>query len=162
MIYPNDIIAVTMRPPIKPILATLLFFTLAAAAQEIGYWRASSQAARTITGDIALSPEKLTVNFLAFPIARIRALTPAEIDAAFSPDPGTQGSASLYRLDVSASQKFLHKNTLCGTDETKWMATYASGRTLTVTLFSDDKPPVFTREALTDSPTLCGTFSYAK
>ena len=151
-----------MRTPIKPILTTLLFFTVVAFAQEIGYWHASSQTARTITGDIALSTEKLTVNFLAFPIARIRALTPAEIDAGFNPDPGTPGSASLYRLDVPAAQKFLHKNTLCGTDETKWMVTYVTGRVLHVALFSDDKPPVFTHEALTDSPTLCGTFAYER
>jgi hypothetical protein len=153
-----------MRTPTKLTLALLLTLTvtLTAFAQELGYWRATSQTSRDITGDIALSADKLSINFLAFTIAHIRALTPAEIDAAFSPDPGTQGAASLYRVDIPSSRKFLHKNTLCGSDDTKWMATYTSGRSLTVAFFSDDKPPTLTHEALTDSTTLCGIYSYVR
>ena len=152
-----------MRPLLKPVLTTLLLiFTLTAAAQEIGYWRASSQVARSITCDISFSTERLTLNLLTFPIARSRALTPAEIAGAFNPDPGAPVAGSLYRLDISASQKFLRKNTLCGTDETKWMATYISGKSLVIAFFSDDKPPVLTHEALADSTTLCGIFSYVR
>lgn len=42
------------------------------------------------------------------------------------------------------------------------MAAYVEGRTLKVAFFSDAKPPVFTLEALANSPNLCGTFTYTR
>src|SRR5579871_6279076 len=90
-------------------VGTTLAATLAmaqATGPEAGYWRASSQTARSITGDIAFSGDKLTINFLAFTIAHIRPLNTEETISAFNPDPGTQGSASLWRLRISAAQKF--------------------------------------------------------
>ncbi|GAC1420098.1 MAG: hypothetical protein NVSMB62_13710 [Acidobacteriaceae bacterium] len=142
--------------------AVLAFTTLSAAAQEAGLWHAASQTARAITGDIGLSAAKLTINFLTFTIARIRTLEPAEINGAFNPDPGTQGSGTLYRLNVPASTKLLRKNTLCGTDDTSWMATWVTGRTLEIAFFSGQKPPVFTAEAVANSADLCGTYLYTR
>ena len=145
-----------------PALTLPLLLALPALAQEAGYWRADSQTARSITGDIALSPDKLTINFLAFTISRIRGLESAEVSAAFNPDPGTSGAASLFRLDIPASRKFLHKNTLCGTDDTTWMATFVAGRTLTIVFFSGPRPPTFTVDALSNSSDLCGTYTYIR
>jgi hypothetical protein len=160
---------VPTRPLQKSVLTALLALILPASlpAQEAGYWRAASTTARGITGDISFATEKLTINILVITVSRIRALTADEIAAAFNPDPAPQGSSpqglgSLYRVDIRATQKFLHKNTLCGSDDTKWMATYVSGRSLSLAFFSDDKPPTLTREALNDSTTLCGTFSYSR
>lgn len=144
------------------IAALLVIAALSARAQEAGLWHATSQTARAITGDIGLSADKLTINFLTFTIARIRALEVQEINGAFNPDPGTQGSAALYRLNVPASTKFLRKNTLCGTDDTAWMATWVTGRTLEIAFFSGPKPPVFTAEAIANSADLCGTYLYTR
>jgi hypothetical protein len=141
----------------------VLLCTLTLTAQELGNWRASNQTAKSITGDIGLAPEKIFINFARFTMSRIRALQPAEISAAFSSEGDTAaGAGSLYRLSIPPEQKFLHKNTLCGSEETQWMATYVEGKTLKVAFFSDAKPPVFTLEALQNSTNLCGTFTYTK
>jgi len=147
--------------------AALLLSTSSLFAQENGNWRAANQTAKSITGDIALAPEKLFINFSRFTMSRIRPLEQPEIAAAFEAegDPaaaGASGSGSLYRLSIPPEQKFLHKNTLCGSEETQWMATYLSGKTLKVAFFSNAKPPVFKLEELANSANLCGTFTYTR
>lgn len=133
-----------------------------AAAQERGYWRAASNTARSITGDVSLSDEKLVLDFSGYTLAKIRALQPAELSAAFDADSNAGGSGNLYRLNVPATKRLLHKNTLCGTDDTEWMATYVAGRSLQLAFFSGERPPVLTLQALSDSSDLCGTFSYTR
>jgi hypothetical protein len=133
-----------------------------AGAQDKGYWRASSSTAQSITGDVALSDEKIAINLVTFTIASIRALKPEEIMAVFNPEDMTGGSGSLYRVSIPASRKFLKKNSLCGSEDTKWMATYVSGRLMKIAFFSGEKPPVFTSAAIADSTDLCGTFSYTR
>jgi hypothetical protein len=144
------------------LLLTLLLLTLPALAQERGNWRASSNTARSITGDISLSDQKLTLSFSPFTIARIRALENPEISAVFDNATNTEGSGSLYRLSVPATKKFLNKNTLCGGEDTQWMVAYATGRTLQLAFFSGQKAPTFTPEAIANSTDLCGTFTYTK
>lgn len=151
-----------MRRLPSAVIAAVLAVALTAFAQEDGYWRASSQTAKSITGDISFSADKLAIDFLLFPIARIRSLGDQEINAVFNPEPGTQGNGSLFRLDIPASRKFLHKNTLCGSDDATWMISFVAGRTLELKFFSGQKPPVLTPEALVDSGELCGTFIYSR
>jgi hypothetical protein len=139
-----------------------LALVVCAAAQERGYWRAASNTARSITGDVSLSDEKLVLDFSGYTIAKIRALQPAELSAAFDADSSAGGSGNLYRLNVPATKRLLHKNTLCGTDDTEWMATYVAGRSLQIAFFSGDKLPVLTLQALSDSSDLCGTFAYVR
>lgn len=139
-----------------------LVFTLPLSAQDTGYWRADSSTAKSITGDISIADTKLILNYLAFPLAQIRKLTPAEGLAAFDVDPASGVGGNLYRLNISASQRFLHKNTLCGTEATQWMVTYAAGRSLYVDLFSGTEMPKLTFDALQDAPSLCGTFAYIR
>jgi len=146
----------------KALAAPVLLCSLASFAQETGNWRASNQTAKSITGDIGIAPEKLYINFIRFTMSRIRALKPEEISAAFEADANAAGAGSLYRLSIPPETKFLHKNNLCGSDETQWMATYVEGKTLKVAFFSDAKPPVFTLEALRNSTNLCGTFTYTR
>ncbi len=131
-----------------------------AAAQEKGYWRAESSTARSITGDVEISDEKIAINFVTFTVARIRALTPEEDSAVFSADAG--GNGSLYRLNVPASKRFLKKNSLCGSDDTQWMVTYVLGRSMEVAFFSGQKPPIFTSDAIANSTDLCGKFGYVR
>jgi hypothetical protein len=146
----------------KAITGSILLCCLTLAAQEKGMWRAMSSTARSITGDVALSDEKISINFSTFTMAQIRTLDKAETSAAFDAVSTPDGTGSLYRLSIPGTKKFLHKNTLCGTEDTQWMATYVSGKTLQLAFFSGEKSPVFTLDAMANSTDLCGTFSYVK
>jgi hypothetical protein len=146
----------------KLMAATAIGFSLTAAAQEQGPWRAVSQTAQSITGDVALSAASMAINFSVFPIARIRDLQAPEVSSVFDADSSSGVHGALYRLNVPATTKFMHKNTLCGSESAQWMATYVEGRQLHVAFFSGQKPPVFTVEAVSNSTDLCGTFTYAR
>jgi len=78
-------------------LVCVAVVSLVGVAQEKGYWRAASSNASSITGDIAISDTKLSINFLGFTIAQIRPLTPAETSAVFASEP-TGAAGNLYRL----------------------------------------------------------------
>jgi hypothetical protein len=147
---------------LKVLATSLLLFSLAAPAEERGYWRAASQSARTITGDITLADERLTINFSTTTISRIRALEPAELSAIFDTDASSPIAASLYRLNIPASKKFIKRNSLCGSEDIHWMVAYAQGNSLQLAFFSGDKPPVFTFDAMAASTDKCGTFTYAR
>lgn len=148
----------------KSSCAAALFLVLAvsAFAQDKGPWRAADSTAKTITGDIEIENARLLINFSSFPLAQIRSLKPEEASAAFDADPSTPGGGNLYRLQVPADKRFSHHNTLCGSDETEWMATWASGSQLQVAFFSSQKMPVLTLDALNGSPAVCGVFRYAR
>lgn len=140
----------------------LVAASVSAAAQDKGPWRASSSDAKNITGDISIADTRLIVNFAMFPLAQVRALTAAEASAAFDADPDAVGGGNLYHLQIAPDKRFQHHNTLCGTDETQWMATWASGATIQVAFFSGTKPPVLTLDALNGSATVCGVYSYIR
>jgi hypothetical protein len=148
----------------KTIQATLATFLLLCTltAQDKGMWRASSNTAHSITGDVALSDEKLTINFSSFIMSRIRSLEAVEISTIFDADSTAEGAGSLYRLNIPATKKFLGKNTLCGTEDIQWMVTYVSGRSLKIAFFSSQRAPILTHEAISNSTDLCGIFAYAK
>ena len=143
-------------------ICTLTCFP-SAIAQERGPWSAANKTARSVTGDVVLSNDKIAINFASFPMAQIRPLAPAEVSALFNPDSApADGASHLYRLSIPASQKFLRKNTLCGSDDTQWLVTYVSGRSLELAFFSGDKMPVFTLDAVSNSTSLCGIYSYSR
>jgi hypothetical protein len=133
-----------------------------AAAQETGTWRAASSTANSITGDVALSADKVAINFSSFTIAQIKTLQPSEASAVFEAESSAAGRGNLYRLNIPGAKRFLHKNTLCGSEDTQWMATYVTGRTLHLAFFSGSKMPVLTPEAVSNSTDLCGTFTYER
>jgi hypothetical protein len=143
-------------------MGSVLVCCVSAVAQEKGNWRAANSTAQSITGDVMISDEKISINFSSFAIARIRGLEQSEVSAAFDADSGAGGSGSLYRLSVPASKRFMHRNTLCGTEDTQWMATYVAGRSLHLAFFSGQKVPVLTPDAVANSTDLCGTFSYVR
>jgi hypothetical protein len=144
----------------RTLAASILICCLTLAAQEKGYWRAASSNAKSITGDVTLYDQKLMINFINFPMVRVRTLEKPELSAAFDADARANGTGSLYRLTIPAQRKFLGHNTLCGTDDTTWMATYVAGHSLQLAFFSGEKPPVLTLDALANSSDLCGTYSY--
>jgi len=143
-------------------LALTLTCITTLAAQERGSWRAASSNAKSITGDLTLSVEKILISFTTFPIAQIRPLQPAEIKAAFDLDGEATGTGSLYKLNVPATQKFLKKNSLCGAEDTQWMVTHAVGHDLQVAFFSGPQVPIFTPEAIATTTNLCGIYAYVK
>ncbi len=149
-------------PLLTTFAASLLICTITVAAQEKGYWPATSNTARSITGDISLTDQKLVINFVGFTIAHIRALEKPEVAALFDADSNEPGAGSIYRLNIPASRKFLHKNSLCGGEDTQWMVTYLAGRTLRIAFFSGQKAPLLTLEAIPNSTDLCGTFTYTR
>lgn len=134
----------------------------AGAQEDRGYWRMASTNAKAVTGDIDIGELKVTIDFMTFPIAQIRRLKPVEVSAVFDADLSAGIQGTLYRLNISPGQRFLHKNTLCGGEATQWMATYATGKTLNVAFFSGDDVPVFTFDAMQNASTLCGTYSYSR
>jgi len=142
--------------------ALLLASSLSAASQDRGYWRAASSNASKITGDLTIGESRLTLNFLSYSLASIKKLTTAEAGAAFDIDVNVPGSGNLYRLNIAGDKRFLHHNTLCGSEDVQWMATYVEGRTLHVALFSGADMPVLTSEALANSTDVCGLFAYER
>ena len=151
---------------LRTILLLLVILGLSTAptcrAQERGNWRAASKTAQSITGDVIFGNEKITMNFLSVVVAQIRPLTPSEIPTVFDGTNAAAGTGHLYRLSIPADKRFLHKNTLCGSEETQWMATYVSGKVLNLAFFSNATPPVFTAEAISNNVNLCGTYTYVR
>jgi hypothetical protein len=143
-------------------LACALANPLPCAAQDQGAWRADSTNAISITSDIAIAKDKLEIDFFTYPLAPIRSLKPVEVSAVFDADVNAGISGELYRLRIPAAQRFLKKNTLCGGEDTQWMATYVAGKTLNVAFFSGEDMPVFTFDAISKSTNVCGTFSYSR
>lgn len=142
-------------------MAIVFSCSLGAFAQaDAGYWRAESKTAQSITGDIGIGGEKIVMNFMRFTIAEIRQLKSAEVSAMFDVPAEDANRGELYRLSIPADKKFLHRNNLCGNEETQWMATFASGKSLRVAFFSGGSMPVFTIESISNTTNLCGIFNY--
>lgn len=143
------------------VLGAVLVCGVAGFSQERGIWRAMSNTAMSITGDVVFTPDKITMDFTSYTIAHIRALKAEEVMAVFDPEK-TDGSGSLYRLHIPSAKRFLHKNTLCGAEDTEWMATYVAGKSLRIAFFSGMTPPALTIDAINHATNLCGTFSYQR
>jgi hypothetical protein len=133
-----------------------------ATAQELGYWRASSSTAQSVTGDVGFSDAKIAINFSNFDIVRAADLEPGQVSSVFDADSNASTKGHLYKLNIPASKKFMHKNTLCGGEDTQWLVTYVEGRTLHLAFFSGQKAPVFTLDAISNSTALCGTYTYTR
>jgi hypothetical protein len=144
------------------VLGLALACCVPAIAQELGPWRAANSPAESITGDVAFSATKLAIDFSSFSIASIRDLEPGEVSAVFDADSSTGARGSLYRLSIPASKKFLHKNSICGSEDTQWVAAFVAGRNLHLAFFSGEKMPVFKPEVIANSTDLCGTFLYGR
>ena len=144
-------------------IAGSLALNLQLPAQEKGEWRAASNTAKGVTGDIAFLGQKIAINFSGFTVAQIRELTPAEVSALFNAEATTDvAPGNLYRTSIPAEKKFLHKNTLCGSEETQWIATFVAGHTLQLAFFSGLAMPVFTPDAIANATSLCGTYTYVR
>ena len=144
------------------VLAGIVCSAMARAQEDRGLWRAASTNAHAITGDITFADAKVTLNFLTFPLAAIRRLKPVEVSAVFDADVNAGIEGTLYRLRIPAGQLIVRKNTLCGNEDTQWMATYVTGHTLRVAFFSGDDMPAFTFDAMQNTTALCGKYTYER
>jgi hypothetical protein len=163
--WPDSFRKDAMRARVSFLLLALVLACAAGARaqqQAKGDWRAASRTAAGITGDISFSTSKISINFVSYPISPVRLLKPAEVAAAFDEAIDTAGNGQLYRINIPAARRFLKHNTLCGTQDTQWMATYVANGALDVAYFSGDDPPLMTFEALQSSTDLCGTFTYVR
>ena len=142
--------------------ATIFLCSLVSPAQEKGLWRPVSKTARSITGDVAFGGDKISINLSSFTVAQIRALTAPEILTAFNVDAPPTGVGNLYRTDIPSTKKFAGRNTLCGSENAQWIATYVSGKDLNIAIFSGSAMPVFTVAAMANTTSLCGTFTYTR
>jgi hypothetical protein len=145
--------------------ALVLALSIPAVAQnqDKGMWYSASSTSNSVTGDIVIKDGTITINLRSYPLAPIRALTPAELSAVFDADQSAEPVGNLYRLLIPASARFVHHNTLCGSEDTQWMATYASGKSLQIAFFSGQNVPTLTFEAITNSSAnLCGTYTYTR
>ena len=127
-----------------------------------GNWRPASKTASSITGGIVLSEERLMMGFIPVTIAPIRHAEPAEVSSVFDLPADENPGGELYRLNIPADRQLLHKNVLCGAEDTTYMLTTVSGKTLQVAFFSGAKLPDLKPEAVANSTTLCGTFTYTR
>jgi hypothetical protein len=143
---------------VLPLVGLLVLAYLPATAQGRANWRAASSNAKSITGDVFFSEDRISINFLTFTIANIRHLEGPEMSALFDADINAKGD--LYRLNVPGTAKFLRRNTLCGNEDVTWMATIVTSRSLRLAFFSGEKSPALTMDALANSTERCGTFSY--
>jgi len=144
------------------VFTLLSVYAISITAQELGYWRAASTNARAITGDVTFTETSVVFNFSSFTIAPIRKMKTTEVAAVFDADVNSGVQGNLYRRSLPSERRFMHKNTLCGTESVQWMATFVSGRNLQVALFSGLDEPVFTFDALANTSTRCATFTYAR
>ena len=144
------------------LLLTLTALSSLGAAQEGGQWRAASTTSKSITGDVAFTDTKIVFNFYGYTLAQIRTLTPAEIAALFNTAPDEKATGNLFRTDIPGDKRFLHKNTLCGSEDTQWVATWVSHKTLQMALFSGTPMPTLTPDALANATNLCGTYTYVR
>src|SRR5258708_12478622 len=94
---------------VSVMVGLVLVSCITAAAQDKGYWRATSSTAKSITGDVALADEKISINLVSFTMARIHGLEQAEGSALFDPEAPTRGNRILSRLNLPSSKKFLHR-----------------------------------------------------
>ncbi|MDR3739809.1 MAG: hypothetical protein P4L40_12420 [Terracidiphilus sp.] len=147
-----------------PLALLALVFSVTAPAQqpEKGTWRAASNTAASITGDVALSGSKISINFVSFLISPVRPIKPAEVAAVFDEAVDTAGNGQLYRVNIPATRRFVSHNTLCGSQDTEWMAAYVANGALKLAFFSGEEVPVMTFEAMQNSAALCSTFTYVR
>lgn len=147
----------------RAIAGLLLAGCISATAQESGYWRAASSEAKSTTGDVAFSDAKISIYFSNFDIVRASDLESAQVSSVFDVDSNnTANKGHLYKVNIPGAKKFLHKNTLCGGEDTQWIAAYVEGRTLYLAFFSGQKAPVFTLDAISNSSALCGRYTYER
>jgi hypothetical protein len=152
-----------LRIPALLTLAIALFGSVAASAGEKKtYWGAASSNAIAITSDVELGASKLSIGYIDFPINKAKEISLTEAMAAFDVDTATPGAGTLYHINIAASTRFQHNNTLCGGEDVLWMLAWTTKHSLKLAFFSGADQPQLTFEAVSKSQDLCGVFTYTR
>lgn len=140
-----------MRYHVAAAVVTALIPAIALAASGVERWTAASTTAIGITGDITLSPTRLTAAGRTFPLA-----VAADVKD-FTSNTGMQ-AARILRVTHPSDPILKNGNTLCGAP-VRWIAVYRSdgGKSLNLSAFTGGRQP--TGET---GSNLCGTFLYTR
>lgn len=130
-------------------------------------WQATSNTAVYITGNIKLSPTKLTMVRRDYPLTLVRDIDAqhlSDIGKSFASDHPT--AARLYRTRIPASAKLVNGNDICGPNDANWLLAVSennsddNGPTLSLAFFSGDSEPHLDYEAIENTTNICGTYGY--
>lgn len=141
-----------MRPCLAiPAVAAVLASVPAGAAPRSEHWVATSTTAMAITGDIDLSPTRLSAAGKVIPL-KVAADVPA-FGTPMGPRP-----ARIMRVLGTGNPRLLRGNTICQ-PAPRWLALYRGdrGRRLNVAAFTGDAQP-----AGEGAPGLCATYLYTR
>lgn len=141
-----------MKVPLTVFAA--LISTSALAESGVERWTAVSKTAMAITGDIVLSPQRLTMAGKTLPLA-----VAADIPA-FRTSGGTS-AARVLRVTKPADPVLRNRNRICGDAPVRWIVVWREhafgGTNLDIAAFSSVQRP-----SGEDDAGLCGTFMYSK
>lgn len=133
------------------VLALPLCQPATAAAPGVEKWRAYSNTAMSITGDILLSPTSLVAAGKVFPL-RVAADVPN-----FAGDDG-RTTARVLAVTRPVNPKLLHGNTLCGSKPVRWIAVWRRDRsTLELDAYDGERQPT-----KSDDAGFCASYGYMR
>jgi len=137
-------------------------------AQPQEKWVAMSNTAVNITGDITISPDKLTMGGIDYPLTLVRTLDAqhlSDVGSRFVEGVDNPTGARLYKTRIPATIKPLRGGaTICEKDA-RWLLTvkgswaYIKKPELSLVFFESDAEPNLA--TATESAEFCGTFNYA-
>jgi hypothetical protein len=130
-------------------------------------WTAMSNTAMSITGDIELSSNELTLAGKSYALVLVSNIAAPQLAAAGEIVAMAQPTtASLYKLSIPAGTKLVNGNTICGPNAANWLLTVIgtgppaqTDQMLSLAFFSGSGKPDLASAA--NSTSLCGTFSYS-
>jgi len=134
---------------------------------HLTHWTAVSTTAMGITGDVELGEHQLVFDDVhSFHIEKIRRLTAPEVDATKELTGNSDlREWDLYKIDIPASAKLNHGNTMCGKRSTTKVIMAQGqgygGTELSLIFFSGSEEPFFKgwRESHTG---VCASFGYVR
>jgi hypothetical protein len=128
-----------------------------------GTWLAVSRTAASITGNIVLTSDKITISHKSFSLMLVR-----DVDTQHLEDVGKildrlrpPSSARLYGTLISGRSSFLNGNTICGQKaDARWILAVSEKDELSLAFFSGSREPNLDYKVVNVGDYLCGTFAY--
>jgi hypothetical protein len=127
------------------------------------FYTAQSNTALSITGTVRFSSKAIGINGKSYPLTLAHTLTAEELANAkpvFSIDNATTGY--LFKTSIPGNAPMLNKNSLCNAKCTWALVVYTAPDQLNIAFFTGDATPSLVAGAISKSPSLSGTYWYAK
>ena len=127
-------------------------------------WIAASRTAVSITGNVALASNSMTISHKSFPLALVRDIDSQHLaDAGRIVDVSQPSNGRLYRTLISRRSRFINGNTVCGPDaDAKWILAVFTDRQMSLAFFSGSNEPDLGYTAGEVGDRLCGTYAYMR